>query len=182
MSVAENMSFRCFDVPPYTRGGWLLRKFAFKKHAEQAIAEYKIKAPSSEAPISALSGGNVQRAVLARELRDGAAVLIAANPCFGLDFAAVSEIRSRIIQAREAGTAVLLVSADLDEIFALADRIAVMSEGRIVYECLVADADMATIGYYMAGARGPAASSPAPTPSSDNVDTAALSGAKRGAA
>jgi simple sugar transport system ATP-binding protein len=157
MSVVENMAFRCFDVPPFIRGGWLLRKSALKKHAQQAIAEYKIKVPSPEAPIGALSGGNVQRAVLARELRDGASVLIAANPCFGLDFAAVSEIRSRIMQAREAGTAVLLVSADLDEIFALADRIAVMSEGRIVYECLVADADMATIGYYMAGARGPAA-------------------------
>jgi simple sugar transport system ATP-binding protein len=93
----------------------------------------------------------VQRAVLARELSDGAAVLIAANPCFGLDFAAVREIHGRIVKAREAGTAVLLVSADLDEIFALSDRIVVMSEGRIVYECDAAKADLAEIGQHMAG-------------------------------
>ncbi len=76
----------------------------------------------------------MQRAVLARELDGDVSVLIAANPCFGLDFAAVSEIRSRIMAARNAGTAVLLVSTDLEEIFALSDRILVMSEGSIVYE------------------------------------------------
>jgi simple sugar transport system ATP-binding protein len=89
--------------------------------------------------------------VLARELADEAAVLIAANPCFGLDFAAVAEVRSRILAARDAGTAVLLVSADLDEIFALSDRILVMSEGRIVFESRADSADMAVIGSFMAG-------------------------------
>jgi ABC-type uncharacterized transport system ATPase subunit len=79
------------------------------------------------------------------------AVLIAANPCFGLDFAAVAEIRTRIVAARNAGTAVLLVSADLDEIFALSDRIVVMSEGRIVYETPAETANLAEIGRHMAG-------------------------------
>ena len=185
MSVAENMSFRCFDVPPFTRGGWLLRKSALRQHAEGAIVEYKIKAPSSEAPIGALSGGNVQRAVLARELRDGAAVLIAANPCFGLDFAAVSEIRSRIVQAREAGTAVLLISADLDEIFALSDRVAVMSEGRIVYECWWRTRTWRRLAptWQAHAARPPSTPAPSsPEPSSDSIDPAAIGGAKRGAA
>ncbi|HWO13162.1 MAG TPA: hypothetical protein VNN80_26860, partial [Polyangiaceae bacterium] len=94
----------------------------------------------------------VQRAVLARELSGSAAVLIAANPCFGLDIAAVAEIHGRLTAAREAGAAILLVSADLDEIFTLADRIVVISEGRVAYECSAADADRAVIGYHMGGA------------------------------
>ena len=98
-----------------------------------------------------LSGGNVQRAVLARELGGEVTLLIVANPCFGLDFAAVSEIRSRIMAARNAGAAVLLVSADLEEIFALSDRIAVMSEGKIPFETESATADVQQIGRYMAG-------------------------------
>lgn len=152
MSVAENIALRCFDARPIARGGWLVSKSRLRARAERAVAEYGIKTTSVDAPMASLSGGNVQRAVLARELADDAAVLVAANPCFGLDFAAVTDIRRRITLAREAGAAVLLVSADLDEIFALSDRIAVMSEGRIVYECLAGEADLAEIGQRMAGA------------------------------
>ena len=159
MSVSENIAFRSFDVPPHARGRWFLARASLRTRAEQAIRDYRIKAPSTDAPIGTLSGGNVQRAVLSRELADDVAVLIAANPCFGLDFAAVSEIRSRILAARESGTAVLLVSADLDEIFALSDRILVMSEGKIVHECAAEGADMSQIGSYMAGARAPASAS-----------------------
>jgi ABC-type uncharacterized transport system ATPase subunit len=154
MSVAENIAFRCFDVKPYTRAKWLLNMSLLRERAGRAIVEYDVKTPSVLAPMGSLSGGNVQRAVLARELADDPAVLVVANPCFGLDFAAVREIRQRIVRAREAGAAVLLVSADLDEIFALADRIAVMSEGHIVHECLAKGAELTQIGHYMAGARG----------------------------
>jgi ABC-type uncharacterized transport system ATPase subunit len=101
--------------------------------------------------VSSLSGGNVQRTVLARELDEDVALLVAANPCFGLDFGAVAEIRSRIMEARNRGAAVLLISADLDEIFALSDRIVVMSEGRAVHEAPIADADLRVIGRHMAG-------------------------------
>jgi simple sugar transport system ATP-binding protein len=152
MSVAENMAFHCFDASPIARGGWLVSKSKMRERAQRAVAEYGVKTTSVDAPIGSLSGGNVQRAVLARELADDAAVLVAANPCFGLDFAAVSEIRRRITLAREAGAAVLLVSADLDEVFALSDRILVMSEGRVVHECLAQEADMAEIGQHMGGA------------------------------
>jgi len=92
----------------------------------------------------------VQRTVLARELSDAVEVLIAANPCFGLDIAAAAEIRSQIMAARNRGTAVLLVSEDLDELLVLADRILVMSNGQIVYETPIQTADVATIGYHMA--------------------------------
>jgi ABC-type uncharacterized transport system ATPase subunit len=160
MSVFENMAFRCFDAPPHVRGRWFLEKSSLRTRARAGIRDYGIKTPSTDAPIGTLSGGNVQRAVLARELGDEAAVLIAANPCFGLDFAAVAEVRGRILAARDAGTAVLLVSADLDEIFALSDRIVVMSEGRIVFESPIESADMTLIGSFMAGGgEGPRASS-----------------------
>ncbi len=151
MSVAENIGFRCFDERGFTLGRWAVRRGSLRKKALSSIRDYKIKTPGPDAPIGGLSGGNVQRAVLARELDGDVAVLIAANPCFGLDFAAVAEIRSRIVAARNAGTAVLLVSADLDEIFALADRIVVMSEGRLVYETPAASANVAEIGRHMAG-------------------------------
>jgi ABC-type uncharacterized transport system ATPase subunit len=152
MTVCENIAFRCFDEPPFARGGWLLDKSKMRARAEKAVADYRVKTPSTETPIGNLSGGNVQRAVLARELSDDARVLIAANPCFGLDIQAVSEIYGRLVAAREAGTAVLIVSADLDEVFALADRIVVISEGRVVHECDARVADRAAIGYHMGGA------------------------------
>jgi simple sugar transport system ATP-binding protein len=152
MTVSENIAFRSFDEVPIARGGWLLDKAKMRARAEKAVADYRVKTPSTETPIGHLSGGNVQRAVLARELSDPCSVLIAANPCFGLDIQAVSEIYQRLVAAREAGTAVLIVSADLDEIFTLADRIAVISEGRVVHECIAAEADRAAIGYHMGGA------------------------------
>ena len=151
MSVAENIGFRSFDRPPFARAGVLLSRKALRRHAHQMIADYGIRAPGPDAPIRSLSGGNVQRAVLARELHDQVALLIAANPCFGLDFAAVAEIRGRIMDARNRGTAVLLISADLDEIFTLSDRVLVISEGRIVYETPTATADIGVIGRHMAG-------------------------------
>jgi simple sugar transport system ATP-binding protein len=98
-----------------------------------------------------LSGGNVQRAVLARELAEEVQVLIAANPCFGLDFKAVADIRSQIMETRNRGAAVLLVSEDLDEILELADRVLVISAGKIVYETPIDSADRQVIGRHMAG-------------------------------
>ena len=92
----------------------------------------------------------MQRTVLARELSDAVEVLITANPCFGLDIAAAAEIRSQIMAARNRGTAVLLVSEDLDELLVLADRILVMSNGQIVYETPIETADVAIIGHHMA--------------------------------
>jgi simple sugar transport system ATP-binding protein len=151
MSVAENIGFRGFDRHPFTRLGALVSGGALRKAARSLIAEYGIRTPGPDAAISSLSGGNVQRAVLARELKDDVALLIASNPCFGLDFAAVAEIRTRIMAARNAGAAVLLISADLDEIFALSDRIVVMSEGRLVHETPVESADLGLIGRHMAG-------------------------------
>jgi simple sugar transport system ATP-binding protein len=151
MAVSDNIGLRVYDSSPYTVAKIGINRRELRRTALSAIESFNIRTPSPEVPIQTLSGGNVQRAVLARELDGEVALLIAANPCFGLDFAAVAEIRTRVLQARNAGTAVLLVSADLDEVFALSDRILVMSEGRIVHETSASNADRAVIGQHMAG-------------------------------
>jgi len=150
MSVAENMALRTFDAPPLAAGPWL-RRGPMREQARRLVAEFKVATTGPDAPIATLSGGNVQRAVLARELSGTAAVLIAANPVFGLDFAAVAEIHDRILAARNGGAAVLLVSEDLDELLELSDRIAVMFGGRIVHETPVLHANTDVIGAAMAG-------------------------------
>jgi simple sugar transport system ATP-binding protein len=150
MTVAENIAFRTFDKPPISKGWWL-SPGPMRKRARELIATYRIKTPSTEEPMENLSGGNVQRAVLARELSGDVEVLIVANPCFGLDFASVAEIRSQIMDQRNRGAAVLLVSEDLDEVLELADRVAVMSGGKIDYIVARADADRTSIGRAMAG-------------------------------
>ena len=154
MSVAENIGFRGYDRPPFTIGGWLVRRAAMRRHAAECVSSFKIKTPTVDTAMSRLSGGNVQRSVLARELQGEPRVLVVANPCFGLDFAAVAFIRTRLLEARNSGVAVLLISADLDEIFALADRILVISGGKMVYETPIATAEVATIGNHMAGHGG----------------------------
>jgi ABC-type uncharacterized transport system ATPase subunit len=144
------MALRDFDRPPLSRGG-LLDFPAWRRRARAWIAEYGVKTQGEGAPIRSLSGGNVQRAVLARELAGDIDVLIAANPVFGLDFAAVAEIHARIVQVRAQGGAVLLVSEDLDELLALSDRIVVMSEGRVVFETPAATAERHVLGAHMGG-------------------------------
>ncbi len=150
LSVAENMALRDFDRPPLARSGFL-RFNAWRQRAREWIAEYGVKTRGEDAPIRSLSGGNVQRAVLARELAGDINVLIAANPVFGLDFAAVKEIHERIVQVRQKGGAVLLVSEDLDELLELSDRIVVMSDGRIVFETSAKDAERHVLGTHMGG-------------------------------
>ena len=152
MSVAENLALRTFDRPPQAKGGVLLLFKAIRETAKNLIKVFSIKTPSPETPVGNLSGGNVQRTVLARELSAAQIkLLIVANPVFGLDFAAVEYIHNQIVEARNRGVAVLLVSEDLDEILTLSDRILVMSDGKFVYESTSANADLVAIGQKMAG-------------------------------
>jgi simple sugar transport system ATP-binding protein len=151
MSVEANLNLRGYD-----RGAdgkprrWLDRR-RMADRARGMISAFRIKTSSKEAPIATLSGGNVQRCVLARELDGRTDLLVVANPCFGLDIKAVAEVRARITAARNAGSAVLLVSEDLDEILELSDRIVVMRQGRIVHEAPGPGADAQTIGGHMVG-------------------------------
>ena len=150
LPVDYNLALRGFDQPPLARGPWLSRG-AIRAQALQKIAAFKVKTPGPDAPIETLSGGNVQRAVLARELEGSPRLLVVANPCFGLDFQASAEIHARLRAARDAGAGVLLVSEDLDEILALASRMVVLSHGHVGLECATADADISAIGKAMAG-------------------------------
>ena len=155
MSVADNMALRDFDSAPMCRQGWRIDRSAIAARAQALIGTFNVKPALPGRAIGTLSGGNVQRAILARELADSVTVLIAANPVFGLDFAAVADIHARILAVRAQGGAVLLVSEDLDELIELADRIMVMENGAIVYECEARDADRATLGQHMAGHAAP---------------------------
>ncbi len=131
-------------------GSWI-SSAAIRSYAARLVEQFKVKTASLASPISALSGGNVQRAVPARKLTGEVDLLIISNPCFGLDFSAVAEIRARIMKARNGGTAILLLSEDLDELLELSDRILVMSDGALVYETPIGEASVQTIGEHMAG-------------------------------
>lgn len=150
LSVAHNMSLRNFDKPPLAYWGWI-NQSALREQAKTYVENFHVKTQGIDAKIQTLSGGNVQRAVLARELSHPVDLLIVANPVFGLDFHAVAETHARLMAARDAGAAVLLVSEDLDELLELADRIAVMSEGHIVFETPADTANVRELGHYMAG-------------------------------
>jgi len=150
MTVAENLALRSFDRPPIALAGGFLSRQQLRAQGRELIERFKIRAAGPDARLDTLSGGNVQRTVLARELSESPKVLVAQNPCAGLDVAATAEIRGRIMAARNAGAAVLLLSEDLDELMELADRIVVMFEGRLVYETARAAADPHVIGQSMA--------------------------------
>jgi len=134
MGVAPNLSLTMnIDLKAYRHQalGPFLRLSKMRERAAAAIHRYDIKAPGPHAEADTLSGGNIQKLVLAREFGGRLKVLIAASPTRGLDVSAVDAVHRRILEAAEAGVAVLLISEDLDEILALADRIVVMYEGRI---------------------------------------------------
>jgi len=152
MSVAENLALRTFDRPPLAKFGFLLERGALRRAAEEEVRHFSIRAPSIWSPIRNLSGGNVQRAVLARDLANGEAkILVVANPCFGLDFAATAFVHNQLVDLRNRGKSVLLISEDLDELLKIADRILVMSGGEIVHETMRTDLDLAVVGRYMGG-------------------------------
>jgi ABC-type uncharacterized transport system ATPase subunit len=150
MSIAENVALETIGTERFQTGGFL--KFgAMRQAAEEAIRGYEIKCPGPDAPIRLLSGGNMQKAILARAL-DGAPKLIIANqPTRGLDVGAVAEVHRRLLAARMRGAAVLLISEDLDELFELSDRIAVMFRSRLTAALPSAGLDLKTLGLMMAG-------------------------------
>jgi general nucleoside transport system ATP-binding protein len=150
LSVARNVSLKRYREPPASRGPLLsLRHMA--EHARSLIHAYDVKAPGPHAPVRNLSGGNLQKLVLGREFHGDPRVVVAAQPTRGLDVGAIETVHAYLREAAGNGVAVLLVSEDLDEILALADRIVVMYEGRIAGALDAATATVEEIGYLMAG-------------------------------
>jgi len=149
-SATDNLAMGFHRAPPLARRG-LLQPRAMRAWARGLIERFDIKIASTDTPVGTLSGGNLQKVVTARELAHDAAVLIAEQPTRGVDVGAIAFIHGELLKERERGHGILLVSAELSEILALADRILVMYEGRIVAEFARAAADEATLGLYMAG-------------------------------
>jgi ABC-type uncharacterized transport system ATPase subunit len=129
-SVADNMILDVFDRPPYAKG-IALNLAAALDNATARVAQFDVRTTSVETPVGTLSGGNQQKVILARELGRDLRVLVASQPTRGLDVGSIEFVHKRIIEERDKGVAVVIISAELDEVYALADRIAVMYEGRI---------------------------------------------------
>jgi simple sugar transport system ATP-binding protein len=152
-TVRENLVLDLFRNEDFSRGA-ALRLDAIEKNAAARIEEFDIRTESMESPVSSLSGGNQQKVVVAREFSRPLKVLIASQPTRGVDVGSIEFIHKRIIAERDRGTAVVIVSTELDEIFALSDRIAVMYDGRIV-GTVTPDIAREDIGLMMAGAHEP---------------------------
>jgi general nucleoside transport system ATP-binding protein len=152
MSIAENFVLRTFDRSPLAWNRWWLNRRQIRQNGRHWINKFNVRTRDENTPIADLSGGNIQRAVLARELGPGTAkVLVIANPCMGLDFGAVDFVHSQLLEARNRGVAILLLSEDLDELVALSDRLMVMAAGKIVYSAPINEIDRRLVGEKMAG-------------------------------
>jgi simple sugar transport system ATP-binding protein len=149
-SIADNLILNQFDQVPFAKG-WIRDLSAIAKNAVDTVAKFDIRTPSAFNTASSLSGGNKQKVVVARELSEDLPVLIAAQPTRGVDVGSIEFIHNQLIAARDKGAAVMLVSAELDEILSLSDRIAVMSGGKIVAVLDSKGADRNYIGRLMAG-------------------------------
>ena len=125
-----------------------------RSYARETIEEYDIRTPSELTTANALSGGNQQKVIIAREMSFEPKLLLAAQPTRGVDVGATEFIYRQLIRARDAGKAVLLVSADLDEVLSLSDRIGVMYKGKIIREFTQEEATKETVGLYMMGEKG----------------------------
>ena len=163
LTVAENMALDTYFQAPFARGP-ILDPGRMRKEAARLIRDFDVRTPSPDLPAANLSGGNQQRMIVAREFSRPARLLIASQPTRGLDVGSIQYIHSELVRIRDRGTAVLLVSSDLDEVFALGDRIAVMFRGRILGVFESGALSRERIGLLMAGATEGAAE-PAPAAS-----------------
>jgi simple sugar transport system ATP-binding protein len=150
LSVADNVVLKSYRRPPASRGPFLLLR-KIRELAEAVMRRYDVRASSPDVPARQLSGGNLQKVVLGREFSGRPAVLVAASPTRGLDVAGIETVQAYLRDAAEGGVGVLLISEDLDEIRALADRIAVMYEGAVVGERDARTATVEELGLLMAG-------------------------------
>jgi ABC-type uncharacterized transport system ATPase subunit len=159
-SVLDNLLVKAYRAPPIARGPFLCYRAA-RDQARRLASAFQVVMPRLDAPVVALSGGNQQRLLLARELATHPAVLVAVHPTRGLDVAASEQVHRLLLEHRQRGCAILLISEDLDELLALCDRIAVMYAGRITGVIGAGAADAETLGRLMAGGDAHAAVSSA---------------------
>lgn len=151
-TVAENLVLQRICDEPFSHNGWIDWNYVHTE-ARRLTSEFDVRTPSVNTPAGKLSGGNAQKMVLARELSRNPKVLIAAQPTRGLDVSAIEYVHRRLIEFRDAGLAILLISTELYEIFSLSDRIAVMYGGRVMGVVNAADTNQNEVGLMMAGVK-----------------------------
>jgi simple sugar transport system ATP-binding protein len=152
--VDENLVLQTYYRAPFA-SGLNIRPRAVRENAYRLVREYDVRTPSIETQVGSLSGGNQQKVIVARELSRPVSLLIANQPTRGLDVGSIEYIHRRIVQKRDEGVAVLLVSSELDEILALSDRIAVIYAGEILAVLPAAEATRERLGLLMAGVKEP---------------------------
>ncbi|HIP88225.1 MAG TPA: ABC transporter ATP-binding protein [Anaerolineales bacterium] len=152
LPVSDNLAMKAYRHPPLARGP-LLDRGAMRDFARRLIEAFRIATPSPQTPVRLLSGGNQQRVVLAREITASKGVLVAVYPTRGLDVGATEAVRRSLLDERDRGAAILLISEDLDELMQLSDRIAVIYEGEIMGVVVPEETTPEAIGLLMAGQR-----------------------------
>jgi simple sugar transport system ATP-binding protein len=150
LPLSESMALPWIGGAPFSRHG-ILDRGAIRRFATEQIAAFDIRTSGPEARTATLSGGNLQKALIARELARDPRILLAAQPTRGIDVGATEFVHGQFLALRQKGGAVLLISEDLEELFALSDRIAVMYGGRIVADMPAAEATIERVGLAMAG-------------------------------
>ncbi len=153
MTIAENMAMGYHDQKPFCNG-WSLDYSYINSHSEKLVKDFDIRTPSALVPAGNLSGGNQQKVILAREFSRDPSFLLISQPTRGLDVGAIEYIHSQILAMRDRNVGVLLISLELEEIFALSDRILVLYEGKIVKELLPEKTNDKEVGLYMTGGKG----------------------------
>ena len=148
--ICDNLILCSYYQPPFAHGA-VMQEHAIIENARARVREFDVRTPSVFLPAESLSGGNQQKVIVARELSRPTKLVIAAQPTRGLDVGSIEFIHSRIVEQRDGGVAVLLVSSELDEVMALADRIIVMYKGEIIGEVDAATATREQLGLLMAG-------------------------------
>jgi ABC-type uncharacterized transport system ATPase subunit len=148
--VAENLILRCYRDPPICEGLFLDGE-AIANRARELVEAYDVMAPGIQSRTRLLSGGNLQKLILAREISSQPALMVAVYPTRGLDIGATEVVRRLLLEQRQAGGAILLISEDLDELLSMSDRIAVLYEGQIMGIVDAEEADIEELGLMMAG-------------------------------
>jgi simple sugar transport system ATP-binding protein len=152
LSLADNLIMKNYRLPPVANG-WVLNRPVIRQQAETLKTAYDIVAPSIEVEARLLSGGNLQKAILAREMSAQPKLIVAVQPTRGLDVGAIEAVHRILMEERARGTAILLISEELDELMSLADRIVGIYEGQIMGELKAEEATLGEIGLMMAGQR-----------------------------
>ncbi|MGI6084258.1 MAG: ABC transporter ATP-binding protein [Acetivibrionales bacterium] len=150
LSIRENLILGYHDSPSMQKKGFL-KKYYIEEFSKKCIQAFQVKTSSPELPVRALSGGNQQKVIIARVLSQDVELLIIAHPTRGLDIGSAEYMHEQILRFRDEGKAVLLVSADLDEVYTLSDRLAVLYDGRIVVECVPEEFTKVQLGLLMTG-------------------------------